>query len=359
MIFFLVAILILMINDMEIAPLGKYHEDYISVERSNSVKGIFILLIFMSHYAGYTVMEGPFDMSYWAVRVHLGQAVVAMFMFYSGFGIMELVKKKGFEYVKGIPVNRIFKVWKNMTIAVLIFLIMDYFIGERYSIPHILLSTIGYKNVGNSSWYIFAILLLYALTFVGFLIIKWRNDILSWNIAACLVLIMAILSEVIQYNAGRDGYTYNTMFLFPLGIFYSIYREKIERLVQSASWVYMGAVTLVFMGYMYTYFRRPEGPLYFAAWVLMFTIMFVLISMKVSFKSWILEWCGKNLFWLYILQRLPMKLLRHLGVVDRHKYFAFALSIIFTVFLTLLFDRITVKLSKLKKSKVQEIKEAQ
>ena len=338
MIIFLAAIVILMISKMEISGLGEYHQDYISVERSNAIKGIFILMIFMSHYAGYTTMEGFLDETYWTVRIHFGQGVVAMYMFYSGYGILESIKKKGFDYVAGIPRNRILKVWLSMVTAIIVFLIMDWFIGYKYSLPHILLATIGYTNVNNSSWYIFAILILYVIAFLGFLIIKKGNTELNRFIGIAILLVLTAAAEYIQLKMGREPYSWNTMCLFPAGMCYSFFREKIEKVVLKNSVTYVIAFALVLAAYIYMYYHRSSHK-GFAVWLALLTALILLITMKVSFKNKILEWCGKNLFWLYILQRLPMKLLDHVGLVASHKYIAFVIVIGATFLMTPVFDR--------------------
>ena len=58
-----------------------------SREKTNAIKGIFVILIFLSHYSGYVVLEGHYDIPYLLLQNHLHQMVVVMFWFYSGYGI--------------------------------------------------------------------------------------------------------------------------------------------------------------------------------------------------------------------------------------------------------------------------------
>jgi len=60
------------------------------------------MLIFLSHAEQYFKLDSAYDTAYAAVSEHMGQLVVVMFFFYSGYGMMESVKKKGSSYVSRI-----------------------------------------------------------------------------------------------------------------------------------------------------------------------------------------------------------------------------------------------------------------
>ncbi|MDY3811676.1 hypothetical protein [Eubacterium sp.] len=59
------------------------------------INGIFTMLILVSHASMYMDYGGVWiDDAYGEFRSYLGQFVVAPFLFYSGFGIMESIAKK-------------------------------------------------------------------------------------------------------------------------------------------------------------------------------------------------------------------------------------------------------------------------
>lgn len=339
MLFFLLIIVILMISDMEIAPPGTIHEDYMSRERNNSIKGIFILMVLMSHYANYCTLESPFDLAYYAVRLHVGQCVVALFLFYSGYGMMESIRKKGFPYVRSIPAQRFLKVWWQFFVVLLCYLALDLILGIHYPLPHILLAFTGYTSIGASNWYMFAIFYLYLLTFLAFLIVRRKNSTASHVLGIILLYALTVGAVYWQMKIGRYPYTYNTMLVYPLGMVYSLLRPKVESLLQRGAFWYCGALLFWLLIYMYVSIHRNDRFLMYTAWTYAFTVIVVMLTMKVSFKSWVLEWCGKNLFWIYILQRIPMMLLNHFGMIERHMYYSFTIVVAATLFLTAIFDR--------------------
>ena len=77
------------------AKFSHFHSDYMSVTSSNAIKGIFALIILYSHMRGYVQLEDSFwDRSYISILNGFGQLMVAMYLFYSGFGVAESMKHK-------------------------------------------------------------------------------------------------------------------------------------------------------------------------------------------------------------------------------------------------------------------------
>ena len=94
--------------------IGSFHEDYLSVDRTTAVKGIFTILILLSHLMGYLGTDPSKDLGARFLTL-LGQMVVVMFFFYSGFGIMKQYGRRGEDYVRGFPRNRILKVSRSIS----------------------------------------------------------------------------------------------------------------------------------------------------------------------------------------------------------------------------------------------------
>lgn len=66
-----------------------------------------------------------------------------------------------------------------------------------------------------------------------------------------------------------------------------------------------------------------------------FCLSIVFVTMKIRFKNKLIMWFGENLFWIYILQRLPMMIFTELGLNLYNVYLFFALSFISTIVLTI------------------------
>ena len=82
--------------------------------------------------------------------------------------------------------------------------------------------------------------------------------------------------------------------------------------------------------------------------------------MRVSLNNAVLRWCGKNLFGLYILQRIPMMIFKQVGLASYDVYLYFIACLVVTVVMAWLFEKYVGKLWKLISSpkKKNEIKTA-
>ena len=85
MIIFAVILLVLCVYKIKFA---KFHCDYMSIERTGSIKGIFAVIIFLSHIRQYCgVVFSADNIVIWGLDI-IGQLMVALFFFYSGFGVL-------------------------------------------------------------------------------------------------------------------------------------------------------------------------------------------------------------------------------------------------------------------------------
>lgn len=281
---------------------SEYNKEYLSFGTTNAVKGIFILLVFIAHIVPYILKSGAdiMDGGFGLFHNRIGQWIVTMFLFYSGYGIMESIMKKGNRYIDNMPIKRFFNTLLNFDIAVLVFIVVALLIGTPLNINQCLLSLTGWDTVGNSNWYIFVILVCYALTFVSF----FKQNNLLRSAFVCLGLIV-FTSFLLSFF--KQDYWYNTMLCYSAGMFFSLFRNRIEVFAKAYYYPLMFAV-IVFLILVSLIPYHAKGLVYNALSVL-FCAMVVLLTMKFSIESKFLVWCGKNLFPLYIYQRIPMIIL--------------------------------------------------
>ena len=233
MILFVFLILILCIAEQRpvTAGAGQFLPDYISKENTAPVKGIFVMLIVVSHAFQHIEPDGTLDLLYQAFRSHLGQAVVAMFLFYSGFGIMESIRKKGYDYIRSIPSRRFANVFCRFCLILFLYLILQYaFFRRSFPLKHILLAFTGWTSLGNSNWYMFVIFLCYWLVFISYLPMKRAGS--RWIPAGTVILtVLSVVSVAAMIKAGAASWYYNTMILFAAGCWWSLLQERIKRLI--------------------------------------------------------------------------------------------------------------------------------
>jgi len=323
-------IIILLLSLYRISFYGKtYNESYIGKEQCNAVKGIFILFVFGRHIWPY-MKDAGYDFSafgdqlFLSLDKSLGQLIVVMFLFYSGYGIMESVKAKGQKYISSLPKKRILKTLVNFDIAVFVFILTDLLIGKPLELGNTLLAFTGWTDVGNSNWYIFIILLCYIATWIGFRFFRWWVSI----------LIIFVCFLVLRFT--RDVWWYNTLLSFPAGLIYSKYKTKIESYIKSK---YLLSFFICLIVFLITY-KLPIAAFGIKDNVMSvaFALLILVATMKIKVGNPILNWLGKNLFPLYIYQRIPMLIFATLndGIIAGEYHY---LYLLICALITILFGK--------------------
>lgn len=87
---FLLLLIFLIFTGVEFAPIGGFNHSYLDKKNTTVVNGIFTILVIFKHYSQYINFGGINNKAYLVLRNYMGQMIVAMFLFYSGYGMMEV-----------------------------------------------------------------------------------------------------------------------------------------------------------------------------------------------------------------------------------------------------------------------------
>ena len=172
MVYILIAVLFVFFCGAKFVKSDEFNSDYMSKDTTGAINGIFVLLVFMCHISGYMQLGSPSDKIWLDLKSWLGQLVVVTFLFYSGYGMMCSIIKKGTPYVKGIFRRRFLSLFAHFDIAVFLFLLMNLALGIKTKTKTVLLAFTTWESIGNSNWYITAVLCLYLILIVSFLIFR-------------------------------------------------------------------------------------------------------------------------------------------------------------------------------------------
>ena len=93
--------------------------------------------------------------------------------------------------------------------------------------------------------------------------------------------------------------------------------------------------------------NRIYGIEAYSVWASLFTLAVVMVTMKVSIKSTALEWVGKRVFSIYILQRIPMIVLTKTGFTQNSPYAFLVLVFLITLGIAVIFDYVTAKIDNI------------
>ena len=316
-----------------------YHLDYLEPERTLAIKGIFVMLIFASHFVGYVELSPSIlNTAYTQFRIYMGQLVVAPFLFYSGYGITVQVQRRGEQYVRDFPRNRIRRVFLQFWLALLLFFIVGCIQGTRFTAKQLLLSLVGWTSLGNSNWYVLMIICLYVISYAAFRITRKTLPVLLLVWAGCVAY------SLWQKAYGRPTYCYNTVFAYWIGMFYAYYKEDIDRSIVKKEGTYLAVVLVMLVLFIGLHRIWKIRTLVYDMVSVCFALLLVLLSSHIQINNPLLTFIGRHVFSMYILQRLPMIVLQ--GTLGRTPGLYFCLTFVLTILLSILFDRLSKNLYK-------------
>lgn len=343
MLFYFLVLIALCLYKVRIKPdESGFMSDYMSVEKTTAIKGIFIVIVFFSHFKSYidSNLLCSVDAKFYDYFNLIGQRMVTPFLFFSGYGVMESISRKGMSYVHSIPKKRFLHVLAEFDIAIVIFTIVRIILktpfnnGKMFDIKQFMLSLVGWDSVGNSNWYIFSILVAYAATFIAFEIFREKKYL---SVIGVTVLLSAFIVSFRLLNI-KEPYWYNTVICYAGGMWFSLLRPAVEKiLMKNAVWIPVFILSTALCLYSFK-FAHVNFVLYEISMCL-FIWTIVVFTMKVSICNKPLVWLGKNLFPLYIFQRLPMIIFDYFGLSDYNIYLYFAVCFAVTVGISWLFSK--------------------
>ena len=289
-----------------------YFDDFLDRGQTDAIKGFFVLMVLVRHClavirdSGFNP-ETVIDSLGFRINYGFGQLVVAMFFFYSGYGVMEAIKRKGKEYLDNFPRHRILTTLLNFDIAVACFIILNLLLALDLDLKQIAWSLIGWESVGNSNWFIFVILYCYLST--------WASGKVSSGDArkTAVMTALLVLAGEASLSFIRHGQTwwYNTLLCYPAGMFLSLSKEKVIPFVQHN---YLPVLLLSLTFFLFMHFQEwipALRGLTYNVQSIAFACIIVIATMKVKTGNRFLNWAGSCVFPIYIYQRLPMNALKH------------------------------------------------
>ncbi len=326
--------------------------EYMSLERTTMLNGIMIVAVVVRHGCGYVkdpdLWNGFNWFCYHELLRSIGQLHVAGFLFYSGFGIMESISRKGVSYLNSFPRMRFLKILVHLDIAVLCFLLVNWLLGTTYPWSTALPAFVGWTSVGNSHWYICAILMLYVITFGIFrALIPFR-----WGRGASILLmwVAVIIMAFSLRSADKPDYWWNTLLCFPAGMTLSLYHEQVKRgLARCKVPASVLGTILVVLALAGDNLVKSSNIWFWNLWAIMagYGIALMLSGVRFRKSPRFLLWMGGALFSIYIFHRIPMRVFSRLDLLmDSPQLFLLA-SLLIALLIALVTERVFKWVDKL------------
>lgn len=309
-----------------------FTDDYLSIDRFTTIRGVFATLVLFSHMNQYVVPVTPLDALEAEVLRSIGQLMVAPFLFISGYGVALSYSVRKGGYVRDFPRHRILKVWFHFAVAVLAFIVLGRFLGREWGLARMVLAFTGWTSISNSNWYMFDTLLLYCLSYVVMVALERVGLATERRLAAGVALsFLTGMAAVLVLSRLQPTRFYNTLLCYPAGGLFYVARGWIGQKVLSDRCPYLLTLALLLGVFLLTYCDRLQSHrVSYNLCAASFVVLLLLVSCSLSLANPVLTWLGQHSFYTYIYMRIPMEVLKSLGMGQNVALFS-VLSIALTV----------------------------
>ena len=301
--------------------LNSFFDDYINLKNTNCIRGIFVWMIFFRHFREYCITKKGISL---LIDASFGQNIVSLFLFYSGFGINESFKIKGLQYIKTLPIKSLVLIVKA-EIILIIFLFNNIFLGIKVSLKSYLKAIIFKSGIGNSYWFVLEIIFLYFYSYLSFIFIKKIICSLHINI-------------IYKYYHPKLTISVDTIYCFIIGFYYSFFRLYLETFIMKSDKNYFGIIVIFILIYYQFKYALRKNIYTISIKNCTFTIIIILISMKIKFNNEFLNLLNKHSFTIYLLQRVVMIHIFERKYLRNNVFIRFFFEFILVIFVSDLFD---------------------
>ena len=159
-----------------------------------------------------------------------------------------------------------------------------------------------------------------------------------------MTALSVLLVFALRY-AGKEPWWYNTLLLFPLGMWFALCKPWLDRALLVSTPKTLAALAVCGGLFACVHFLRGKGFVFYELWAALFMACVVLVMSRVRFDNAALRFFGRHVFSIFILQRIPMLVFARVGLTE-YRYLFVALCFICTVALAVSFDFAFSKLFK-------------
>ncbi len=309
----------------------RFNDGFLSLEQTKAIQGFLAICIMLHHIAQKTcaswiqpqtrIVHG-LDMF-----VPIGYLLVSVFLFFNGYGVYKSYHTKE-NYLEGFIKKRILPVVLALYTTTVIFFIARLLVGEKMDAKQVILYLTSIQLCNPNTWYVIVLPFFYLAFYFSFKFIK--KDGLAVLATTAFVVLYMLLGTRIDHNDYwiRGEWWYNCVFLFPVGIIFAKFEDKIIPHLKKHYWVYLVAALLLFYPlYIYsgficnifgyygdnwgapdTVFRRRVSLLSQVFLTTEFVFTVLLINMKVAFGNKFLKFMGTITLEFYLIHGLYVEL---------------------------------------------------
>lgn len=319
------ALLILLLFGAKRTEKGKFNEGWNSLPQSKAILGFIAVCIICHHTAQQTSvmwLQSGNIVNGLNLFNDAGFLLVSVFFFWSGYGLYKSAVTKE-RYLSGFIKKRVFPIWFPYVLVCFLFTFVRLYIMNEKMVPLYKFTnftgiTIGYYF----GWYVQAIIIFYLVFYMAFKFGTYEFDKIAIVWAGVILWIIAGLC--IDHNIWflRGEWWYNSTILFPIGITFARFDEKIIEKLKS-KYVLYTALSFVFIFVFFFVYEIMAGMFGFYGeyagvgtvikiiWRILtvtpqmlcgisFVLFIIMLSLKIRFGNKALKFLGNHTLEVYL-----------------------------------------------------------
>lgn len=335
--------IVLVIIGIRFFKWNTYNDDYLSKSQSNSIRGLLAIMIVFHH-----ISQGM-DLSLYGYPLFQisGPLIVALFFFYSGYGLLySYIHKK--DYMKNFIVKRIPSIYIPFVSANFLYLMFHICIlGTTYSPVSFIKCLLGINLVNGIFWYIWILLLFYVIFYVLFTSFSLKKAMYSMTIF--IVGFIVTLAS----TKGMGNYWYISSPAFIVGIFVCFKEREVVQFIKKHYIFFLPNILFVTIfclmyilgikisfGNMWIWHSVNLGI------TVVLSFLLITILLKCRIENFILSFLGMISLELYLLHPLIIDVLTNMGVAQHDPYLFLLLALeisIIVAYLIHLLNKLFIK----------------
>ena len=158
---------------------------------------------------------------------------------------------------------------------------------------------------------------------------------------------------VYNYYYPKNLVAVDTIFCFPLGYFYSLIKNNFDGIIMKNDICYFGITSLIILIYYRVFYIKKL--FYICIKHALFSIIVVIISMKVKINNDFLRFLNSHSFSIYLLQKIVTLIVYKKQIFKDSDFIKISFEFSSIFFLSSLFDKSTTFIDKFAKKKLVSI----
>lgn len=305
-------------------------DEFMSKDYTTYLRGICALAIMLRHIriTGFAPLN-VFD--------YLGNPIVGIFFFLSGYGMLTRIKQTGIDnYMNGFILKRCVPLFVEYIFVWIFYFVCMFSVSGNFNFLK--------EIITPHSWFIIMIEVLYIVFYIGYKLFK---DNLKGLIIFVTIFELALIIALSAF--GADEFWYLSLLCFSGGMIYSVVnlnKKKTLPLIFG-----FGALAVVTTGAEYVLSDKPKivvlWALIYNVSVLSLAIVALSVGRYVRFKNPVFELCGKMSLEIYLLHGVFQFVFKEIKPIYNNSLLYGAMIILCTLLMS--YGLMKLKTLKLKK----------